>query len=544
MSTFTELLESNAIIKAIYDMGYETPTPIQVQSIPLLKAGCDMVAKSNTGTGKTAAFGLPILEAIEKQNNFMALILCPTRELAMQASEELMKFSKHMNDVRIACVYGGAPITNQIKSLKKKPQIIVGTPGRVLDHMRRKSLKLNNCDCVVLDEADEMLNMGFREDIETVLNAVEEKHQTVLFSATMPKEIRDLAARYLHEPQEIHVQSKQQTVDKITQHYYDVKQSEKNHTVKLLLASYNPSLSIIFCNTKARVDDLVESLKKEGVVSMGLHGDIRQEKRTKIMQSFKKAKRAVLVASDVAARGIDVNNIDLVLNYDLPQENETYIHRIGRTGRAGKEGLAVTLIQSYKQKQQLKQIMRFTKANIEKQEVPSDEDIKLIKKEQFKQQIMDANQAGIKDEHLQFANELIKDGMLTEEIISALISVAFGGTLSAKPKKAKSKKTKASDIKVEEKPKKKKKKEVELKFSVGKAKNVTREEIENAILGRCNLEKKDILNVDLRKNYSIITIEEKNLDHVLEFTHKIKINNKRCEVYPYKKSKTKERKYS
>lgn len=524
MSTFEKLIENEKIKKAIYEIGYIEPTKIQEKAIPLVKAGKDMIAKSNTGTGKTAAFGLPILEKMAAGDYQQAIIICPTRELALQASDELNRFSRHLDEIRVVSVYGGAPIERQIRELKKGYHIVVGTPGRILDHIKRKTIRLQQCDCVVLDEADEMLNMGFVEDIEAILSQIKREHQTVLFSATMPKEIREIANTYLKDQEEIEVRSKHKTVEKIKQCYYDVRRDQKTDAVKLLLAYYESDLCIIFCNTKAKVDELVEELTKMNVRAVGLHGDIRQEKRTKIMKAFKKSKKGILVASDVAARGIDVSNIDLVINYDLPQDNEIYVHRIGRTGRAGKEGVAVTLIQSGRQFAQLKGIMKYTKADIEKKQLPSEEELLVKKRSQFKEEVLMRAQEGMIQENLQLANELIKEGLEVQEVISALVSIAFGGNVpSAEPKR---KKTVLKDG-------------VELKFSVGKAKGITSKEIENAILGKCNLKEDQLGTIDVRRMYSIITVSSKVVDKVVSLMHKSKIDNKRCEVSFYKKDKKK-----
>lgn len=522
MSTFYDLLEDKRVIRAVEEIGYETPTTIQIEAIPLVKNGQDVIAKSNTGTGKTAAFGLPLLEKLASCEYKQAIIICPTRELALQAHDELNKFSKYMSGINIVSVYGGAPIDRQIRSLKKGWQIVVGTPGRILDHMKRKTIRLHECDCVVLDEADEMLNMGFIDDIEAILSQVKTDHQTVLFSATMPKEIRRIAERYLKDKVEIEVKSKQKTVDKIKQYYYDVRRDEKTSAVKKLLTFYESDLSIIFCNTKAKVDELVEELNRINVKAVALHGDIKQEKRTKIMNSFKKANKAVLVASDVAARGIDVNNIDLVVNYDLPQDNEIYVHRIGRTGRAGKEGQAVTLIQNGRQFKQLRGIMNYTKADIEKRELPSDNDMLLQKRNRFKDEIKEKANDGLFQENLQLANELIKEGLSAEEVISALVGMAFGSNIPSNPSR---------------KPRRKIEEAVELKFSLGKAKNVTGYDIEQAILGNCDVNEKEIGKIDVRRQYSIVMVNKHSADKVIEYMHRSKINNKRCEVYYYKKDK-------
>lgn len=536
MHSFHTLIDSKNLERAIEEVGYETPTPIQEKAIPIVLEGKDLIAKSNTGTGKTAAFGLPILKKIEDKEFKSAIIICPTRELVQQADLELRKFSKHLKNINIVSVYGGAPIERQIRSLKQGYQIVVGTPGRLLDHIRRKTLKLYDCDCVVLDEADEMLNMGFREDIETILEKVQADHQTILFSATMPKEIRRIADTYLKDKVEIEVKSKQKTVERITQHYYDVRRDQKANAVKRLLTYYDTKLCIIFCNTKANVDELVESLHQKKIQALGLHGDIRQEKRTKIMNRFKTSERAVLVASDVAARGIDVNNIDMVINFDIPQDNEIYVHRIGRTGRAGKEGLALTFIQSKRQFFQLKDIMKYTNAVIERKELPDEFEMGKRKRTKFIEEILEVhNKQGLIQENLQIANELIKEGMSAEDLISALINFSYGGNVVANEKPKEERKAQRP----ERKPAKKKNDDIELKFSLGKSKDITKMDVLNAINGKCDLREEGMIHkIDVRKMYTIVSVDKKVGNHILENMNRSKINNKRCEVYFYKKEKS------
>lgn len=424
MTKFNKIITNNKLLRAVSEIGYTTPTEIQERAIPLILERKDMIAKSNTGTGKTASFGLPLLQMFSNKEIHQVLIVCPTRELVIQVTDELHKYSKFLENIKIVSVFGGSPIDRQIRTLKKGAQIVVGTPGRLLDHIKRRTIKLKSCDCVVLDEADEMLNMGFREDIEKILSKIENPHQTILFSATMPKPIREIAANYLHNPVAIEVKSQYKTVTAINQVYYELNRQSKADCVKQLLQFYAPNLSVIFCNTKVAVDDLVDALNKQNIKAVGLHGDIKQDKRTRIMANFKKSKNMILVASDVAARGIDVNNIDLVMNYDLPQDNEVYVHRIGRTGRAGKAGIAVTLVKGKKQKQRLHSIMKFTKATIQKEEIPSNKDIHKVRQIQFRKKVIDTmNTQGDVLEHTSIMNDLRKEGYETEQIVNALVSL-------------------------------------------------------------------------------------------------------------------------
>ncbi|MEG1846982.1 MAG: DEAD/DEAH box helicase [Lachnospiraceae bacterium] len=372
---FDELEVNSKLMRGITDMGFEEATPIQERAIPAMLAGKDIVGQAQTGTGKTAAFAIPLLEKIDTSiKKPQAIILCPTRELAIQVAEEVRKLSKYMHDVKILPVYGGQDITKQIRSLKAGVQVIIGTPGRVMDHMRRKTVKFSEIHTVVLDEADEMLNMGFREDIETILADTPEGRQTVLFSATMPQPIMDIARRFQKNSEIIRMVKKDLTVKNIEQYYFEVRPGNKDEVLSRLIDIYNPKLSVIFCNTKKKVDELTADLQGRGYFAEGLHGDLKQQQRDRVMESFRKGKTEILVATDVAARGIDVDNIDIVFNYDLPQDDEYYVHRIGRTGRAGKTGLAFTFIRG-KEVYKLKDIERYCKTKIVAKPVPSLNDV-------------------------------------------------------------------------------------------------------------------------------------------------------------------------
>lgn len=372
---FENLNLSDEIMRAIEKVEYKKATEIQAKAIPLLLEGKDVIGKSNTGTGKTAAFGIPAVESIDNSiKKPQVLILSPTRELAMQICDEMRKFSMYKHGVKMAAVYGGAPIEKQIRDLKGA-NIVVGTPGRMMDHMRRKTLKLDDIKTVILDEADEMLNMGFIDDIKTILNEVPEERQTVLFSATMPQAIMDITREFQTEPVTVAVNNGQRTLDTIEQIYYQVPMGRKKDVVNLVLQMYTPKRSVIFCNTKKMVDELVEYLNDHSFKAMGLHGDMKQSARTQVMESYKKGKTKVLVATDVAARGIDVSDVEIVINYDIPQDNEYYIHRIGRTGRAGRTGKAFTLLTSRRNLHWMKDIARFTKSQVREEEIPNAEDL-------------------------------------------------------------------------------------------------------------------------------------------------------------------------
>ncbi|MFC7370715.1 DEAD/DEAH box helicase [Fictibacillus iocasae] len=370
MATFQELGLSPELLKSINNMGFEEATPIQRDTIPTALQGTDLIGQAQTGTGKTAAFGIPLIEKMDTKNrNVQGIVLAPTRELAVQVAEELNKIGQYKG-IRTLPIYGGQSIVRQIKALKGGPHIIVGTPGRVIDHINRKTLKLETVHTVVLDEADEMLNMGFVEDIEKILENVPEQRHTMLFSATMPKQIQKLAERFMKDVLIIKVKASEMTVRSIEQEYVEVKERQKFDVLCRLLDIHSPELAIVFGRTKRRVDELSEALNKRGYSAEGIHGDLPQAKRDKVLRAFKNNTIEVLVATDVAARGLDISGVSHVYNFDIPQDPESYVHRIGRTGRAGKTGYAITFI-TPREIDHLYTIERITKRKIEKRQVPS-----------------------------------------------------------------------------------------------------------------------------------------------------------------------------
>ncbi|MDR2833995.1 MAG: DEAD/DEAH box helicase [Streptococcaceae bacterium] len=344
MLKFTELGLSGEILAAIEKAGFEEATPIQGETIPLALKGLDVIGQAQTGTGKTAAFGLPMLEKIDPKNQILqGLVIAPTRELAIQTQEELFRLGRDKK-IRVQAVYGGADISRQIRGLKDRPHIVVGTPGRMLDHINRKTLKLETVETLVLDEADEMLNMGFLEDIESIISKVPDTRQTLLFSATMPKEIKAIGVKFMKEPEHVQIKAKEMTADLIEQFYIRAKDFEKFDIMTRLFDVQKPELTIIFGRTKRRVDELSRGLEARGYRAEGIHGDLTQQKRMSVLRAFKKGDLDILVATDVAARGLDISGVTHVYNYDIPQDPESYVHRIGRTGRAGKDGISVTFV--------------------------------------------------------------------------------------------------------------------------------------------------------------------------------------------------------
>lgn len=370
MTKFQELGLSQATLKAVLKMGFEEATPIQSETIPLSLANKDLIGQAQTGTGKTAAFGIPLVEKVDvAKEAIQGIIIAPTRELAIQVSEELYKLGSGKK-VRVLPIYGGQDIGRQIRSLKKAPHIIVGTPGRVLDHINRKTLKLDQVHTAILDEADEMLNMGFIEDIEAILAQIPTERQTLLFSATMPGPIQRMAERFMKDPQIVRVKTKEMTVPSIEQYYLEVQEKNKFDVLTRLLDIQSPELAIIFGRTKRRVDELSEALNLRGYTAEGIHGDLSQAKRMSVLRKFKEGNIDILVATDVAARGLDISGVTHVYNFDIPQDPESYVHRIGRTGRAGKTGVALTFI-TPREKSYLSVVERVTKRKMEKMNAPT-----------------------------------------------------------------------------------------------------------------------------------------------------------------------------
>lgn len=363
------------ILRAVEEMGFEFMSPIQEKAIPVLLQGRDIIGQAQTGTGKTAAFGIPMIQNVNPSlKKLQAIVLCPTRELAMQAAEEIRKLAKYKHGIKVLPIYGGQDITRQIRSLAQGVQIVVGTPGRVMDHMRRHTIKTPEIKMIVLDEADEMLNMGFREDIETILKDMPDEHQMALFSATIPEPILRITHEYQKDAEYIRVTPEEITVTAIKQAYYRIAKKDKMEALCRLIDYYQPARSLIFCNTKRMVDEMAEILKKRGYQAEGLHGDLSQHQRDMVMNAFRSGRCAILIATDVAARGIDVSGVDAVFNYDVPEDIEYYVHRIGRTGRAGKAGRSFTLVcgrEIYK----IRDIERICHTTIRERKLPSAKDI-------------------------------------------------------------------------------------------------------------------------------------------------------------------------
>lgn len=522
---FEEMGLSEEIQKAVRYMGFEEASPIQAKAIPAMISGIDLIGQAQTGTGKTAAFGIPLLEKVDpKLKKLQAIVLCPTRELAIQVADEIRNLSRYMHGIKVLPIYGGQDIVKQIRSLKSGTQIVIGTPGRVMDHMRRKTMKLDFVHTVVLDEADEMLNMGFREDIEFVLSGVPGERQTVLFSATMPKPIMEITKKFQNNAKVIKVTKKELTVPNIEQYYYDVKPKKKEEVLSRLLDIYSPRLSVVFCNTKKQVDLLVNALLGRGYFAAGLHGDMKQEQRDRVMQGFRTGKTEILVATDVAARGIDVDEVEAVFNYDLPQDDEYYVHRIGRTGRAGREGRAFSFV-SGKEVYKLKEIQRYCKTKIYAQKVPSLNDVANTKMEN----ILDDVERVIEQEDLDMMINAIEERVNNSEFTAMDMAAAFLKIccgMTEDNKNTEENDWEFGDTGAGEDGM------VRLFINIGKKQRVRPGDILGAIAGESGMDGKLIGTIDMYDKYTFVEVPREYAREVLNAMKNVKIKGKTVAVEP------------
>ncbi|MCI8553955.1 MAG: DEAD/DEAH box helicase [Clostridiales bacterium] len=520
LTPFDQLSLLPEIRRALDDLGFENATEIQARSIPLIQSGQDIIGRSQTGTGKTLAFGIPAVERINsdghERGRAQVLILCPTRELAVQACDELRKLSRHLPYVRPADVYGGAPMDRQIARLKTA-NLVVGTPGRVMDHLRRRTLRLDRLRMIVLDEADEMLSMGFREDIETILTETPEERQTVLFSATMPPDILTLTEAYQRQPVMVQVEARQETVENIEQYYYEVPMGRKLDALELVLKANGDRMTLIFSNTKRMVDDITERLNHVGIRAEGLHGDMKQSQRTRVMDSFKQGRLSVLVATDVAARGIDVNDIETVINYDVPQSAEYYVHRIGRTGRAGKSGRAFTLCSGRRQAGELMNIARITRSRVTRAELPTAEDVREQKKRRITGELislMDREEgasAGM-TVYAAWARELAEAGYPPERIAAAVLLLHLGEPADD-----------TEDIRPARRERLPGGSYRKIAIDIGRNQRVAPNHIVSALAGRTGISGREIGKIEIYDDRTVVGIPEGRVDEVVEAMRGCKI---------------------
>lgn len=520
---FEEMNLSPEILMAVKDMGFEEATPIQSEAISKVMQGKDIIGQSQTGTGKTAAFGIPCLEMIDPDDRkLQALILSPTRELAIQICEEFRKLLKYKDSVKALPVYGGQPIDRQIFALKKGVQVVVGTPGRVMDHMNRRTIRMDNIKLVVLDEADEMLDMGFREDIEEILSKTPEDRQTVLFSATMPPEIVAMTRKFQNNPEHIKIARKELTVPNVAQTYFELKEKTKLEATSRLIDMYNPELTIIFCNTKKRVDELVENLQSRGYFAEGLHGDLKQVQRDIVMKKFRNRTIEILVATDVAARGIDVDDIDFVINYDLPQDEEYYVHRIGRTGRAGKSGRAFSFVvgrEIYK----LRDIMKYTKAKIHLGKLPSLTDIEETKTRNFIEKVKEVVEENHLAKYINLVEKLMDEDISSIDVAAALLKMSLY-------------EESGEDIDFED-DYSNMDKMVRMFINVGNKKRVRKKDIVGAIAGECGIPGKALGDIDIFEEFTFVDVPKKYVKDVLKGMKGKKIKNNKVNVERAKNKK-------
>jgi len=440
VTAFNQLALNESLLKALDDVGYETPSPIQAATIPLLLQGNDIIGQAQTGTGKTAAFALPVLSRLDlKQKNPQVLVLAPTRELAIQVAEAFQKYARHLRGFHVLPIYGGQDYRGQIRALERGVHVAVGTPGRVMDHIRKGTLKLNELKTLILDEADEMLRMGFIDDVEWVMEQTPKNRQVALFSATMPQQIRRIATTHLNNPQHVTIKLKTTTAETIRQRFWPVSGLHKLDALTRILEAEDFDAMIVFVRTKNSTVELAEKLEARGYSAAALNGDIAQNQRERTVNNLKKGKIDILVATDVAARGLDVTRISHVLNYDVPYDTEAYVHRIGRTGRAGRKGDAILFV-APREKRMLFAIEKATRQKITMMELPSTETINDKRVEKFKQRITDA----LENEELNFFAQLVEQyqqehNVPAIEIAAALAHLLQGETpllLQHKPKKA------------------------------------------------------------------------------------------------------------
>ena len=530
---FDELNIDERILRAIEDMGFEETSPIQTQAIPAVCEGIDVVGQAQTGTGKTAAYTIPMLMKIDPQiKKPQAIVLCPTRELAVQVAEEIRKLAKYMSDIKVLPVYGGQEIVRQIKSLKTGVQIIVGTPGRVMDHMRRKTVKFDNINMVILDEADEILDMGFREDMETILTETPEDRQTVMFSATMPKAIMDIARNFQKDARIIKVVRKELTVSNIEQFYYEVRPKNKTEVLCRLIDIYNPRLSVVFCNTKRQVDELISELKGRGYFADGIHGDMKQQQRDRVMDDFRSGKVDILIATDVAARGIDVDDVDMVFNYDIPQDEEYYVHRIGRTGRAGRSGMALSFI-SGKEVYKLKDIERYCKTKILAKPVPSLDDVKNTKLDNMFDKIRQTIEEGGLTDMVNLVEEHVNQEEYTSmDMAAALLKMLIGDTLDREDEVEEFHfDTDKDDSRM-----------VRLFINIGKKDKIKPANILGAIAGESGMPGKLVGAIDMMDNYTFVDVPAIHAEKILKaMNDNVQIKGRRVNVEKANQSRGKGR---
>ncbi|MBS1763545.1 MAG: DEAD/DEAH box helicase [Bacteroidetes bacterium] len=534
---FTELSLSSETQKAVSDMGFVEATPIQSEAIPVLLEGHDVIGQAQTGTGKTAAFGIPILELIDVRDKVTsALIMCPTRELAVQVSQEIKKLAKYKKGIAVLAVYGGEQIQKQINALKRPVHVVVGTPGRIMDHLDRRTLDLSHLKMVVLDEADEMLNMGFREDMESILKHAPKERQTVLFSATMPKPILELTKKFQNHPKHIKVTKSELTVAAIEQGYYDVKVSQKAEVVSQLIEQYALKLMLVFCNTKRKTDEITEIFQQMGYKAEAIHGDLRQNQRNNVLSRFKRGDVNILVATDVAARGIDVENVEAVFNFDLPLDAENYVHRIGRTGRAGKSGKAFSFVTGRNDMAKLRDIEDYTKVKIERQHLPSGKDRVALAKTKLAERLKVLIEEGDIDQYEAMIADFKQEGINLHQLTAALLKLQFAPLMTS-VKETREYPTERESNNDRGKGKKQGRGKhsgeanmVRLFLSIGKKDKISKGDIVGGISGLAGIDSSNIGLIDIYDKFSFVEVDTHFLNKVLSKVNGNKIKSRKVSI--------------
>ncbi|BCB96133.1 RNA helicase [Dissulfurispira thermophila] len=515
---FEDFSLSKETLKAISEIGFEEPTPIQVSAIPLLLKGLDVVGQAQTGTGKTAAFGVPIVEKCQRGKNPFAIILEPTRELAVQVSQEINKIGK-FKKINVLPVYGGTSIERQIKALKRGVDVIVGTPGRIIDHINRKTIFLSDVKIVVLDEADEMLNMGFIEDIETILRTTPQDRQTLLFSATMPQPIMSIAKKYMKNPEKIRVNTKDVVVPKIKQIFYEVREEDKINALSRLIDVEDPQLAIVFCHTKREVDDVSTKLVQMGYNAGALHGDYTQARREEIMKKFKEGRLDILVATDVAARGLDIQNVTHVINYSIPQNPDSYIHRIGRTGRAGKSGMAITFV-TPREYRHLRLIEKTAKTVIDRKRLPSHADVIRAKEKNIAKDIEEIIRENKHTDYISAVREL-SEQFSFGDIAAAALYAAYG-EVKEMPVEESYEKVKTNDMPEAG--------IVRLFMTIGRRDKIKVPDIVKSIASEANIPYSKIGNIAVFDKFTFVEVPEELADRVIRSVDDMMMKGRRIKV--------------
>lgn len=525
------LYDNKFIEKSLTEMGFEEFTEIQAKAIPLVNDGFDVIGHSQTGTGKTAAFTLPILEGIDyNSDQVQALILCPTRELVVQVKREVDKIGKYVPGLKTVSVYGGEPISKQIGFLKRKPQVIIGTPGRLIDHINRKLIRLQNIKYLVLDEADEMLKMGFKEDIELILSSTNPARQTVLFSATMPKTIIKISQQYMNDPKVVSVVTDEQSNKDITQYYYTVAEKNKIEAVARLLHVYNPKLTLIFCNTKRKVDDVTRELIKKGYNADKIHGDLQQTSRLDVLNKFHSGVLDILVATDVAARGLDIKNVEIVFNYEVPEKADYYVHRIGRTGRIGNKGRSFTLV-SRRESSRLDSVIRFTKASIKKRNIPTPEKVLRVRQDKQIDDIQTIIETENSDMYFEMVTTLLENNT-PEKVIAALLnklekkdtSSQIHGDINENLKKPQRGSGDKKDL-------------VRFHLNLGQGVGITPKKLAELVGAKTRLRNKEIKDITVRHSFSFFSTNYKHVDTVMKNMRNFNYSGKRASIQMAKDKK-------